>query len=164
MPQPAYPCAAGLSSPAWAFHDTSCRALGRQCDRDRSIQQRVPEIAIWIRAHLQPCRTRPIDMSLAMVPNYDFERKTPSLDALRTRWPDISINGLPDAFDISSLRFLVVFKSAIGSVDHTYHELRFLLTFPPHPHVIPRPVDIVTKRNTLDGKRGVISFLLLLPR
>lgn len=41
-----------------------------------------------------------------------------------------------------------------------YHELRLLLTTPPHPNIINRPLYLVTKRVSFGGKRGVTGFLL----
>ncbi|KXX74790.1 CBL-interacting serine/threonine-protein kinase 19 [Madurella mycetomatis] len=157
-----------------------CRALSHQCVKDPSILQRYPKLPFGSELIFGRVAPDPADMSLDVVPNYDFERKALSLDALRRLWADIPVHDWPEEFDVSLLRFvrqihdtvclviapeshsskLLVFKSAIGSVDHTYHELRFLLTNPPHPHVMPRPVGIVTKRNAFGGKRGVVGFLL----
>ncbi|KAL4819760.1 hypothetical protein BDW67DRAFT_181477 [Aspergillus spinulosporus] len=41
-----------------------------------------------------------------------------------------------------------------------YHELRLLLTTPPHPYLINGPLYLVTKRVSFGGKRGVAGFLL----
>jgi serine/threonine protein kinase len=54
---------------------------------------------------------------------------------------------------------IAVFKSGVASFDHTYHELRFLLTVPPHAFIMPRPLAIVTKKAVFGAKRGVVGFL-----
>jgi hypothetical protein len=155
-----------------------CRALDYQCERDPSILGRYRRLPFGSELVFENVASDPADMRLTVVANHDFERKARRLGDLRELWSDIPADAWPVEVDLLSLRFVrqihdtvclvespgrdgtVVFKSAVGSVEHMYHELRFLLTIPPHPNVMPRPLAIVTKRSAFGGKRGVVGFLL----
>lgn len=156
-----------------------CRALGHRCARDPSILARYPNLPFGSTIVFDNVSSGLSDMQVTVVPNHEFERQTLSVDALRRLWADaISPNAWPPDVDLLSLRLqrqahdtvclvngpgldgTAVFKSAVGSVDHLYHELRFLLAVPAHPHIMPRPLAVVTKRSAFGGKRGVVGFLL----
>jgi hypothetical protein len=155
-----------------------CRALDHQCKIYPDILQRYRRLPFGSEIVFDKVTSDPADMELSVVPNHAFERKTLSLDTLRKLWPDIPPDAWPPEVDLLSLRLvrqvhdtvclaegpgfdgIVVLKSAVGSVEHMYHELRFLLTVPPHPNVMPRPLAVVTKRSAFGGKRGVVGFLL----
>lgn len=51
-------------------------------------------------------------------------------------------------------------KALTSSVKYMYHELRNLLTMPPHPNVLDRPVRLVTKRARSNDKREVVVGFL----
>jgi len=154
------------------------RALEMECARSPEILQRYRSLPFGSVLVFGNVTSNPADMRITIVPNHVFERKTLSLTALAKLWPEIPREAWPPEVDVFSLRLLrqihdtvslvsspefdgvVAFKSAIGSVNHMYHELRFLLTIPPHPYIMPRPLGIVTKRSAFGGKRGVVGFLL----
>ncbi|ROW01471.1 hypothetical protein VSDG_02008 [Cytospora chrysosperma] len=52
------------------------------------------------------------------------------------------------------------FKALTSSVKYMYHELRNLLTMPPHPNVLGRPVRLVTKKARSNDKREVVVGFL----
>jgi len=155
-----------------------CRALDHQCAIDSRLLQVYRSLPFGSELVFDAVKQNPTEMELTVMPNYTLEQSTKTLSALRGLWPDIPSENWPEAVDHASLRLVrqihdtvclvetpkfdggVIFKSAVGSVDHIYHELRFLLTVPPHPHVMPRPLGIVTKRSAFGGKRGVVGFLL----
>lgn len=51
-------------------------------------------------------------------------------------------------------------KALTSSVKYMYHELRNLLTMPPHPNVLGRPVRLVTKKARSNDKREVVVGFL----
>ncbi|ROW17959.1 hypothetical protein VPNG_00091 [Cytospora leucostoma] len=51
-------------------------------------------------------------------------------------------------------------KALTSSVKYMYHELRNLLTMPPHPNVLSRPVRLVTKKARSNDKREVVIGFL----
>ncbi|KAK3397966.1 hypothetical protein B0T20DRAFT_237028 [Sordaria brevicollis] len=55
---------------------------------------------------------------------------------------------------------LWILKALTSGTQYLYTELRNLLQMPPHPHVIARPVRIVTKQCGFGGKHAVVGFML----
>ena len=55
-----------------------------------------------------------------------------------------------------------VFKSTTREqgVKYLYHEIKTLLTLPPHPHIAPQPLFLVTKKCGFGGKKGVCGFVM----
>ncbi|KAH8762665.1 hypothetical protein F5883DRAFT_423840 [Diaporthe sp. PMI_573] len=51
-------------------------------------------------------------------------------------------------------------KALISSVKYMYHELRNLLTMPPHPNVLGRPAKLVTKKTRSNARRTVVIGFL----
>lgn len=51
-------------------------------------------------------------------------------------------------------------KALTSSVKYMYHELRNLLTIPPHPNVLGRPVRLVTKKTRINDRREVVVGFL----
>lgn len=51
-------------------------------------------------------------------------------------------------------------KALISSVKYMYHELRNLLTMPPHPNVLGRPTKLVTKSIRSNARRTVVIGFL----
>lgn len=111
-----------------------------------------------------------------IVPMHSLERELLSVPNLRSMWEDIH---LPPALDIAQLELLqqlhdsvslvrtngnqdvrenIILKALIISPKYLYHELRILLTLPPHPNISPPPLHLVTKRCRFGGKTGVIGF------
>jgi hypothetical protein len=111
-----------------------------------------------------------------IVPMHSLERELLSVTNLRSIWQDIQ---LPPTLDIAQLELLkqfhdsvslvrtngkqdvrenIILKALIISPKYLYHELRILLTMPPHPNIASRPLHLVTKRCRFGGKTGVIGF------
>lgn len=54
-----------------------------------------------------------------------------------------------------------VMKALTSGVKYMYHELRVLLTMPPHPNVIARPIRLVTKQSEWNkNKTLVVGFMV----
>lgn len=155
-----------------------CVALDYHCSKDPGLLRRYLGLPFGSRMVFDRIAANPADMCLTLVPNYGLERNILTVQRLHDLWPDIEHAAWPPVVDVSSLRLelqihdtvslvraqdfddIVIFKSAFESLPHLYHELRFLLTAPPHPHVMPKPLAIVTKRTNFGGKHGVVGFIL----
>jgi len=111
-----------------------------------------------------------------IVPMHSLERELLSVTNLQSIWQDLQ---LPPTLDLAQLELLkqfhdsvslvrtngkqdirenIILKALIISPKYLYHELRILLTMPPHPNIAPRPLHLVTKRCRFGGKTGVIGF------
>jgi serine/threonine protein kinase len=116
-------------------------------------------------------------MKLYVERDYGIETNMKTLQYLQQSWSDIAQDAWPPAVDINELRIVkqlneavmlvdfsgqsrAIFKCASDSLHHMYHELRFLLTCPRHPHIMPRPLAVVLKKSAFGGRSGVVGFLL----
>ncbi|KAK3936612.1 hypothetical protein QBC46DRAFT_394631 [Diplogelasinospora grovesii] len=117
-------------------------------------------------------------MEVHLCPNYDVEQSMHSIEALQKMWKLPDGGAWPPVLEWSDLGLerqlheaitlvrikgtsgLVIFKSLIRDQRYMYNELKMLLTLPPHPHVIPRPAYVVTKKGRFGGRHGVCGFIL----
>jgi hypothetical protein len=116
-----------------------------------------------------------------IVPMHSLERELLSITNLPSMWKGIT---LPPTLDLSQLSLIhqfhdsvslvrrhsqqsvhvhdtsenIILKALIISPKYLYHELRILLTMPPHPNIAPPPLHLVTKRCRFGGKTGVVGF------
>ncbi|KAK4455199.1 hypothetical protein QBC34DRAFT_391774 [Podospora aff. communis PSN243] len=116
-----------------------------------------------------------------MCPSYDVEQAMQTVDSLHSMWnlPDAAWPPILEWEDLQFQKQLhesitlvtladkavqgteaFVFKSLTRDQRYMYNELRMLLTLPPHPNIISRPVYAVTKRARFGGKRGICGFLI----
>ncbi|KAE9373655.1 hypothetical protein N431DRAFT_285734, partial [Stipitochalara longipes BDJ] len=111
---------------------------------------------------------------------HDLERNLLSLNALAALWKsDILPLNFPPVIDLQALRLIsqiqdtvslvsipsrdnetFIFKSNVIEPEYLYHELKVLLTLAPHPHLISKPLFLVTKRCAFGGKIAVCGFIL----
>lgn len=120
------------------------------------------------------------DVRVHFIPDYSTERLWMSTRDLRGMW-HLTEDSWPRTIDWHHLRLIkqpheaislvhlrdtdepaemMVFKSVLSDLQHFYHELKLLLTIPPHPNIISRPRYIVTKRGRFGSKMGVCGFIL----
>ncbi|CEN60009.1 hypothetical protein ASPCAL02450 [Aspergillus calidoustus] len=154
-----------------------CRALDHHCARDPNFLQQYRQLPFGSRLVFEDLTPDVADMRLDIERDYDIELNMETFQSLQQSWPDVSSDAWPPTVDIYDLRLIqqlneaislveapshqsVIFKAATKSLHHMYHELHFLLTCPPHPHVMPRPLAVVTKKSAFGGKVGVVGFLL----
>ncbi|KAJ0419073.1 kinase-like domain-containing protein [Aspergillus carlsbadensis] len=154
-----------------------CRALDHHCARDPNFLQQYRKLPFGSRLVFEDITPDVADMRLEIERDYDIESNMETFQSLQQLWPDVPSDDWPPTVDIYDLRLIqqlneaislvktlghqsVIFKAATKSLHHTYHELHFLLTCPPHPHVMPRPLAVVTKKSAFGGKVGVVGFLL----
>jgi hypothetical protein len=111
----------------------------------------------------------------------NLERKWMSLSELKGLWfPYIEEESFPPTLDISELEVVnqlqdsitlvripsqrgvevLVFKSSTNGTHYLYHELKVLLSIPPHEGVLGPPLYIVTMTCNFGGKVGVCGFIL----
>ncbi|KAL4811468.1 kinase-like domain-containing protein [Aspergillus unguis] len=154
-----------------------CRALDRHCAQNPGFLEEYTKLPFGSRIIFEDVTTDVANMTLDIERDYYVEKHMKTCQCLQQSWPDIDPDAWPPIIDVGDLRLvrqlneavalvepprgpLAIFKSASNSVEHTYHELRFLLTCAPHPHIMPRPLAVITKTSAFGGKCGVVGFLL----
>ncbi|KAF8846806.1 hypothetical protein BDZ45DRAFT_719241 [Acephala macrosclerotiorum] len=158
-----------------------CRALDSYSAREPRFLDQYQQLAFGSRLVFDNVAADVEEMRASVVPAHDLERRSRSLKSLQELWAqDIPQDRWPLALDLSELRFvrqlhdtvsvvtlvnddpasLFIFKSSTQNFEHLYHELRFLLTTPPHPNVMSRPLHVITKKCLFGAKKGVFGFIL----
>ncbi|KAF2244326.1 hypothetical protein BU26DRAFT_98340 [Trematosphaeria pertusa] len=156
-----------------------CNALDRRSRIEEAFMERLKELPFGSKLVCHNVVADVTRMSLQIVPAYDLERRMLSIQKLRQLWGDdvaeetwpeiisleelsmkqqlhdtisvVTINGRPGKY---------IFKSTTNEPAVLYHELKILLTMPPHPNIIKRPINLVTKACCFGGKRGVCGMIL----
>ncbi|RDW93322.1 uncharacterized protein DSM5745_00644 [Aspergillus mulundensis] len=154
-----------------------CRALDHHCAQNPGFLQEYLKLPFGSRLIFEDITPEVADMRLDIERDYHVESNMKTLDTLQRSWSDVARGTWPPAVDINNLCLVkqlneavslvevpgqpaAIFKAASNSLHHTYHELRFLLSCSPHPHIMPRPLAVVTKKSAFGGKNGVVGFLL----
>jgi len=128
-----------------------------------------------------PKITSPKYSPVHVIPAHDLERNLLSVRALQVPWKDdILPVSWPPMVDIYELQLhaqihdsislvyipsrhrdeILIFKSTATEPRFLYHELKVLLTLPPHPNVLSKPLYVVAKRCAFGGKNAVCGFIL----
>lgn len=178
--------AAGVAgSPGTAISRHVCQALHHHGLKQPGFLEQYQRLPFGSRLVFANIAANLDDILIEIRPNYQLEMKSSSLDALFRLWKaDLANLVWPPAVDIKSLRLVkqlqdtvtvvqveagalhfghsqtAIFKSSTEDFDHLLHELRLLIQMPPHPHIMPRPIAIITKKCGFGGKVGVVGFLL----
>ncbi|KAL4965148.1 kinase-like domain-containing protein [Aspergillus stella-maris] len=154
-----------------------CRALDHHCTQNPGFLDQYLRLPFGSKLIFEDITPNVADMTLDIERDYHVEKNMRTIQSLQESWSDVAPNAWPPTVEIKDLRLVkqlneavslvtqsdqsfAIFKSANSSLHHTYHELHFLLTCPPHPNIMPRPLAIVTKRSAFGGKCGVVGFLL----
>ncbi|KAL4911527.1 hypothetical protein BDW74DRAFT_9169 [Aspergillus multicolor] len=154
-----------------------CRALDHHCAQNPGFLQEYLKLPFGSRLIFEDITQDVANMKLEVERDYQVESEMKTLHTLQQSWSDVASVAWPPAVDINNLRLVkqlneavslvevpgqppAIFKAASDSLHHTYHELHFLLSCPPHPHIMPRPLAVVTKKSAFGGKNGVVGFLL----
>jgi hypothetical protein len=116
------------------------------------------------------------DVTIKVARNTDLLNHLLSVNSLQAMW-DVRAKDMPKQINILELRFIrrlyssiclveldgkrIVFKSNPQSPGSIYHEIKVLLSLPPHPNVIGPPIGLVTmSNNTHKWGDPVCGFLL----
>ncbi|KAL3471564.1 kinase-like domain-containing protein [Aspergillus californicus] len=154
-----------------------CLALDSHCARNPDFLKQYLNLPFGSRLIFEDITPNVADMMLDIERDYSVESSMKTVPSLQQAWADIASDLWPPTVDINDLRLVrqlneavslveapaqssAIFKAANNSLDHLYHELRFLLSCPPHSHIMPRPLAVVTMKSAFGGKRGVVGFLL----
>ncbi|KAI3393625.1 hypothetical protein diail_3890, partial [Diaporthe ilicicola] len=92
----------------------------------------------------------------------DVEKMPPTVDIFSL----VHVRQLQDSVCLVKYRgeegaeVLWALKALISSVKYMYHELRNLLSMPPHPNVLGRPTRLVTKNTRSNARRTVVIGFL----
>lgn len=125
-----------------------------------------------------PLNVRDARIVIGKMHNLEYHQLSPQ--ELGEMW-QMDTEKMPPTVDISSLVYvrqlqdsvclvkyrgdegtevLWALKALISSVKYMYHELRNLLTMPPHPNVLGRPTKLVTKKIRSNAMRTVVVGFL----
>ena len=161
-----------------------CRALDYHCAENPDFFRLYQTLPFGSRLMFESISADVRAMPLSIVPAHDLERQWLSIDSLCKLWgKDISKDSWPAALNLDQLRLKsqlhdsitvvnlvvdsrhsasedLIFKSSTTDPKFIYHELKFLLTSPPHPNLMSRPLYVVTKKCKFGGKHGVCGFIL----
>lgn len=121
----------------------------------------------------------PIDITQArpiISPAHNLERVLWSGPMLDGAWRQQILGTLPPVVDISKVIYVSqvhdsvclvriegkmwIFKALTSHTKYLYHELKQLLSIPPHPNIMARPSYLVTKRCGFGGKSAIVGFAL----
>ncbi|KAL2826071.1 kinase-like domain-containing protein [Aspergillus cavernicola] len=154
-----------------------CRALDHHCAQNPGFLKQYLKLPFGSRLIFEDITPDIADMRLEIERDYVAETDMKTVQSLQQSWSDVTPDDWPPTVDINDLRLVrqlndtvslvethdqtpAIFKAVSDSSHHLYHELRFLLSSPPQPHIMPRPLAVVTKKSAFGGKQGVIGVLL----
>jgi serine/threonine protein kinase len=115
------------------------------------------------------------ETSIKIKPNTEFPGHLLSINSLQKMW-NAQMKNLPAPIDVQELRFVkrlnssiclvehvgkrMVFKSNTQSPSSIYHEIKVLLSLPPHPNIVGAPKGLVTISSDSYERNLVCGFLL----
>lgn len=157
-----------------------CTALESHCRRHPNFFEEYLRLPFGSRLVFEDIESDAEQMKLVVIPRREVEQQSKTVASLRTLWAGIIpqeswpqavplgqlslVRQLHDSISVVNLakvpKQLFIFKSSADNLDFVYHELKFLLSTPPHQNMMPRPPFLVTKRASFGGKQGVVGFLL----
>lgn len=155
------------------------RALTLWASEEPDFEQRYLDMPFGSRVVIGDISLSRPERNIYLVPLYEVERQWLDLRTLKRTWQDISTEAWPPTIMLDELSLvqqphdtvtlacipklgddmLYVYKSVVRDVTYLYHELRMLLSMPPHDNVVSRPLYIVTKACKFGGKVGVCGFI-----
>jgi hypothetical protein len=120
------------------------------------------------------------EIRVQIVQTHYLERQLLSCAALHKLW-DLPADSWPDVIDFSQVQVIrqlhdsvsvvqilcprgpqiMVMKALTSHPKYLYHELKILLSLPPHPNIISRPRHLVTKKCGFGSKIAIIGFTIM---
>jgi hypothetical protein len=157
-----------------------CAALQSHCHRYPKFLEEYLRLPFGSRLVYETIESNAERMKLIIIPCREAEQQSKTVAYLQklwaeevpqTAWPKAIpleqlhlVRQIHDSVSIVSLNTspdrLFAFKSSVDNLDFVYHELKFLLSAPPHRNVMPCPPYLVRKRASFGGKHGILGFLL----
>ncbi|PHH70272.1 hypothetical protein CDD82_7235 [Ophiocordyceps australis] len=111
---------------------------------------------------------------IRLFPTHALERQLLSIASLRRLWGQDIV--LPPTLDFDQVSYVsqlhdsvclvyvngssLVLKTITSHTKYLYHELRHLISIPPHIHIISRPMHLIVKRCSFGNKEAVIGYTL----
>lgn len=161
------------------------RGLEHWSRAERTFEKDYTSLPFGSYIAVETIRADQTRIRMHLVPRYETEREWVSAKGLAELWsrPGLPTIHWPEVIDLRELQLvgqpheaisivriptragreattLFAFKSVLDDLRFMYHELWRLLTLPPHPNVIGRPLFIVTSRSRFGAKEGVCGFVL----
>ncbi|KAH9210709.1 hypothetical protein DL95DRAFT_241189, partial [Leptodontidium sp. 2 PMI_412] len=155
------------------------RALQSWSDKEPDFEEYYTGLPFGSKIVIEEITLATQDARISVTPGFDLERQFLSVRSLQTLWslpegawpptiqlpqvrPVRQIHESISLVQIPHLHSTQIFAMKTQTTDpkHLYHELKALLTMPPHVNIIPPPLYIVTKKAAFGGKQGVCSFIL----
>lgn len=122
------------------------------------------------------CTNFPVDVReahIAIAPTHYVEQHLLSVPGLEANWGSLQ---LPPTIDIAKFEFVLqlhdsvclvkldeklwIMKALANHTKYMYHELRHLLSIPPHANIVSQPSHLITKVCSFGGKVAVVGFTL----
>ena len=155
------------------------RALQVWSDKQPDLESRYTSMPFGSRIVFNTITSDVRAADIQLVPNFNIERQWLAVSTLENLWR-LGAENWPKIIEIEELMFVkrlhetislvqisqngdtkpYVFKSVLRDIEYFYHELKILLTLPPHPNIISRPHFVVIKKCRFGGKVGVCGFVL----
>ncbi len=160
-----------------------CRALEQHSLRDPGFLEQYRKLPFGSKLAFEDVAIDLNRMHLSIYPAYDLERQLKTASTLRAEMAWVTADGAwRESIDLFQLRLVrqlhdsvslvrienngasseqqFIFKSCTADPQFLYHELKFLLTCPPHDNILSPVLFLVTKKSSFGGKRGVCGFII----
>jgi hypothetical protein len=153
------------------------RALEYWTSNYPNFEDKYNELPFGSRIVFENLATDIRDIRISVVPTHYLERQLMSQTSLQELW-NLPKSCWPEKIDISQVELCqqlhdsvslvrvsdpeglrtMILKALTSSPKYLYHELKTLLTLPPHPNIISRPPQLVTKKCRFGSKTAIIGF------
>lgn len=156
------------------------RILSLWAGKEPDFEQRYFDLPFGSRIVVREISLSQAENNVFLIPRYDVERKWLDLRTLKQMWQDIPKENWPPTLMLNELSLVqqphdtialvhipklgdsatYIFKSLTSEVRYLYHEIKMLLSMPPHDNVVSRPLHLVTKTCKFGRKVGVCGFIM----
>lgn len=154
------------------------RALQNWSDGQPDFEKMYNGLPFGSKIVLEQLNASAREIKINIIPAFDIEHQLLSVKSLQSLW-NLPESTWPPTVHLSETRLvrqlnesisliqiphlhstkLFAMKSQTVQPRYLYHELKLLLTIPPHPNIIPPPLYVVTKKCAFGGKLGVCGII-----
>lgn len=169
----------GENTPKLAISRFLVRALQNWSDNQPTFKRMYNELPFGSKIVLERIAPSVREIKINIFAAFDLERQLLSTKSLQSLW-DLPESSLPPTVNLAKVRLILQLNETISLVQvphlhgtrffamksqtvqpkYLYHELKLLLTIPPHPNIMPPPLYLLTKKCAFGGKNGICGFLL----